>query len=99
MRAGPHARVAARADEVPGGIDLDVEARLAHPAGGELVRAVFLRRVADAIADRVDLFDPLQQAHERSLHETSPRVRVSVLGGLRASGPVQPCRERPLAGD
>src|SRR5579864_3250369 len=62
--AGPDTRIAARADEVPGGVGLDGETGLAHPAGGELVRAVFLRRVADAIADRVDLLDPFQQAHE-----------------------------------
>jgi len=76
MRTGPHARVPARAEEVSRGVDFHRQPGRAHPAGRELVRTVFLRRVADAIAERVDGLDPFEQAHERSLHEKSIRCQT-----------------------
>ena len=45
VRARPDARRAARAEEVARLVARDLEARLAHPAGGELVRRVLLGRV------------------------------------------------------
>src|SRR5512133_2575985 len=49
VRAGPDAGVLRPADQVAGGIDLDLQAGVAHPAGGEVVRVILVRRAADAV--------------------------------------------------
>jgi len=82
MRARPHTRIAACADQVPCRVDLHLEPCLAHPFGGERVRLVLLGRVADAIADRVDPLDPLEDPHcydRRNKRATSPGPRGCVL--------------------
>ena len=55
------------AEEVPGGVDLDLEPGLLQPAARKLVRLVLLGRVADAVrarpvADRVQLVQPVEDA-------------------------------------
>ena len=102
VRAGPHARVAARPEEVPGAVARDLEPGVAHPAGGELVRRILLGRVRRAVLrDRVDRVDALEaRAHaaqcsqdcaspskrERGDGEEAPRPRSS-LRRARRRGP------------
>src|SRR5436190_16782193 len=61
MRAAPDSRCAPAPDQIPRLVDLGLEAGLAHPAGGQLVRRVLLRGVAPAraAADRVQLIQTL----------------------------------------
>ena len=73
VRAGPHLRSAsAPPDEVSVTVDLDGESRLLEPAGREPVRLVLgsreMRPVRTrAAADRIQLVEPLQDAHRASL--------------------------------
>jgi hypothetical protein len=64
VRAGPHPRLAAPADQIAGLVAADLEPSLAQPTGGQLVRSVLFRRVARtrAATDRVQLVEPLQDA-------------------------------------
>jgi hypothetical protein len=55
-------------DQVPGGVDLDREPGRPHPPRGERVRLVLGGVVAGAIradpaADRVELLEPVEDAH------------------------------------
>jgi len=64
MRATPDAGGAASPEQVAGLVAGDLETRFLHPASGEFVRSVLLRRIpgARAAADRVQLVEPLLDA-------------------------------------
>ena len=64
---GSTARSAQTAHEVPGAVDLDLEAGVPHPAGGEVVRFLLAGGSANPVrasapADQVDPLEPLQHA-------------------------------------
>src|SRR5919201_863340 len=65
MRARPDVRGDAAADQIPRGIDLDLEAGLLHPLGGEIVGALLALGAAHTVragpaADRVQLVEALE---------------------------------------
>ncbi|OLE30482.1 MAG: hypothetical protein AUG43_03290 [Actinobacteria bacterium 13_1_20CM_3_68_10] len=64
MRATPNAGGAASPQQVASLVAADLETRFLHPASGDFVRSVLLRRVpgARAAADRVQLVEPLLDA-------------------------------------
>src|SRR4051794_28842355 len=72
VRPGPHARLPAAAEQVPGPVARDLQPRLPQPALGALVRRVFLGGIARAmLPDRVDLLEPrLDPVHARNARST-----------------------------
>src|SRR5439155_22608967 len=79
-RAGPAVVGAAGVPEqVPGVVDLDREPRLLHPAAREPVRLVLRRRVADLVAERVELVEPVEDPAAQNLQpERVDRLRAGV---------------------
>ena len=77
------------AEQVAVRIDLDLEAGLPQPAGGELVRRVLLPRVADAVrprpaSDRVEVVETFEQAgHGTSLLPVYALERVACADARR----------------
>ena len=67
VRAGPHTGLASATDQVPGSVDLDLQACFAHPVRGQPMRLVLLCGVAGAVADRRDPLDPLEELHRASV--------------------------------
>ena len=70
VRPAPHVRLLRAADQVAGRVDLDLQSRIAHPAGGEIVCVILVRRPADTVraaaaAEGVQLVQPLQDSHGR----------------------------------
>jgi hypothetical protein len=68
VRAGPDGSVSEPTDEVFGIVDLDPEPSALHPRARQLVRALLTVGPADAIrtraaADRIQLIEPLENAH------------------------------------
>jgi hypothetical protein len=86
MRAGPYLGLVRRLasqppHEVPGCVVLDLEARLAHPCGGDAVRLVLGGRIANAVraraaADRVQLVEAPLDAIGQSWNGLNGRVPV-----------------------
>ena len=83
VRAGPDLRQLRPASpqapvEVPRSVPLDLEPRLAHPAGRELVRLVLLGATAEPVrarpaADCVELIEPFEEAHRQTLGSAGPQ--------------------------
>jgi hypothetical protein len=80
MRARPHVRLLGAADQVAGGVDLDRQAGVAHPPGGDGVGLILVLRAADAVgpgaaADGVELLESLEHAHERIISRRRDSLR------------------------
>src|SRR5205085_9933999 len=91
VRAAPDAGIRRAADQVPGGVDLHVEPRVAHPLRRELVRPVLPLAPPDAVraaaaADRVELVEALVDRHDAIFPSPRGRGRTPAVGFLQTEG-------------